>query len=422
MGRPRQECHRRWHALVVACAPGGACGWAALEEDALLHTLEEHGPLSALLVMLSLPSHGHWDLDPVASRIVTCTLLREFQQAGATTLLVDVVRAMRQQLVGEDVPATARPAAERNADACSSAILMSDSSSSPADGSGHNAEVGCSPNELADDASMGDADAAPATTHLPGANTKHDEEDKMVPTGVGDGPGLAGRHRLGTVKPECSWRRCARSSVKARKSATGKRKATAEAVKIGKGKSVQSVKAMGGGSRRRQSGHNDDDEQNKEVLSKEQYTALVASKQDFECSDHSNAFPCEQCDVLFSSNAALRQHLRSVHPHVRLRCNECDSTFKTSCGLQRHIQIKHAQAAQTVQCGTCMRTFTTVTAMRRHEREQHGGAVKTICDVCCKAFFRPCEYFAHVARHFQLLAADSSPVTTTLKCEPRNCG
>ncbi|KAJ1367782.1 GDNF-inducible zinc finger protein 1 [Parelaphostrongylus tenuis] len=58
---------------------------------------------------------------------------------------------------------------------------------------------------------------------------------------------------------------------------------------------------------------------------------------------HSGArgFPCtySECHKTFPSRELLRKHIRNTHQSVRLKCSTCDMVYSTNSALRRHERV-----------------------------------------------------------------------------------
>merc|ERR1712074_184904 len=70
-------------------------------------------------------------------------------------------------------------------------------------------------------------------------------------------------------------------------------------------------------------------------------------------SKHGNAALADECDHLFSHKSNLKQHVISVHKHVKpFKCNECDHLFSHNTNLKQHIISVHKQE-RSLLCSEC---------------------------------------------------------------------
>eukprot|EP00667_Euglena_gracilis_P010873 EG_transcript_11088 len=309
--------------------------------------------------MLCLPPSARLGaLPPIVARVVTCTLLREWLQTTATPHIVDVVVAMRQRCAGAEAVAVLQAVTELKAEVLDPPYTFPRVDSLAA--TPHTC-LGNGVGNLATDSVPLATDSAPTlgctAPDVSCPDSKDGTDDKVTPAVVA-AAAMGARKR----------KRQAIFGSKRKKRVKGKAVAAAPAKREVK-EEVGGPKEGDAGLCRTEGdfmaaswmGHNNaENAPNQNQLGSQCMDGLmVLHVQEKMISRDADAFPCEQCDAAFRSDAALRQHRRVVHPLVRLRCGRCDATFKTNCGLQRHIQVTHEHPERRLRCQSCPQTFTT---------------------------------------------------------------
>lgn len=97
---------------------------------------------------------------------------------------------------------------------------------------------------------------------------------------------------------------------------------------------------------------------------------------------------CTECDKLFGSERALKDHMRKKHDRKInsnakvFRCGECDTCFTISSNLLRHIRNKH-NSSNSYRCFSCPTYFGNQGALGDHNKVFHAEATAptTIDDV-----------------------------------------
>lgn len=97
---------------------------------------------------------------------------------------------------------------------------------------------------------------------------------------------------------------------------------------------------------------------------------------------------CEQCNLRFPSNAALKIHINLQHFNIRdFRCKTCGETFKTKANLKKHEYVHGGQKPFQCMFEACGKEFTTAGKLREHMNKHTGE--KTFCcniDKCDKRY------------------------------------
>eukprot|EP00669_Euglena_mutabilis_P011858 TRINITY_DN6463_c0_g1_i1.p2 TRINITY_DN6463_c0_g1~~TRINITY_DN6463_c0_g1_i1.p2 ORF type:complete len:333 (-),score=20.88 TRINITY_DN6463_c0_g1_i1:23-979(-) len=102
--------------------------------------------------------------------------------------------------------------------------------------------------------------------------------------------------------------------------------------------------------------------------------------------------------------------VETIDGATRWRCLECGKVYATRMGWDLHFKGAHSTEPPRFNCDYCSASFTRRSAKSRHVREKHSAAQALICDLCQKEFLRPCEFRAHVARHFETPFSPHAPV------------
>lgn len=109
--------------------------------------------------------------------------------------------------------------------------------------------------------------------------------------------------------------------------------------------------------------------------------------------------PCSQCNKVFDSQLALRNHIKYKHPERRNHwCELCRRTFTTHRRLMNHNATIHPPGA--TNCSWCKKTFNSVTALQSHVLYNHtkGGSR---CAQCHKVFAKKICLRKHLIKNHQ---------------------
>ena len=79
-----------------------------------------------------------------------------------------------------------------------------------------------------------------------------------------------------------------------------------------------------------------------------------------------------QCQTMFHSSDALRQHQMAVHPNDLLSCNICQKTFSRKQYLQQHVRVMHTQRPRFA-CSRCGKTYASKQTMQIHMQTCKAG-------------------------------------------------
>merc|ERR1712179_316471 len=111
----------------------------------------------------------------------------------------------------------------------------------------------------------------------------------------------------------------------------------------------------------------------------------------------------DQCENNYSSNAALNDHIQSIHIGVSLNCKYCNLEFKSKPALNTH-QRYHCQDNHNIvkeKCPNCSLTLSNKPALQSHIRyyckftdpsEQYR---KHKCNTCGKAYGKKGDLIKH---------------------------
>eukprot|EP01083_Nonionella_stella_P179189 635511_1 len=78
---------------------------------------------------------------------------------------------------------------------------------------------------------------------------------------------------------------------------------------------------------------------------------------------------CDQCEGVFKTSVALREHTRRMHAppaEPAHACQECDKRYQSAQGLRRHISAIHSNI-RTFECVTCGKSFASKFVLDRHD-------------------------------------------------------
>lgn len=80
-------------------------------------------------------------------------------------------------------------------------------------------------------------------------------------------------------------------------------------------------------------------------------------------------YRCERCKYSSRHVGHVKQHILSIHEHVKYECQQCDHKAKTPQDLRRHIRSVHDKV--TYDCKSCDYKTTRPTHLRHHIQTKH---------------------------------------------------
>ncbi|XP_017047255.1 zinc finger and SCAN domain-containing protein 21 [Drosophila ficusphila] len=123
-----------------------------------------------------------------------------------------------------------------------------------------------------------------------------------------------------------------------------------------------------------------------------------------------NPFPCNHCNMSFSSGSSRHKHEVKVHgagPRILTRqktkdehdgryfCSKCSKSFTTKNSLNYHMNSHNG--TKPFKCKVCGRGFTDPNALRRHQGLHDKFPYH--CDICSKGFLLRCKLTEHQLVH-----------------------
>lgn len=119
------------------------------------------------------------------------------------------------------------------------------------------------------------------------------------------------------------------------------------------------------------------------------------------CFTHeTGSFPCSDCNKVFRSSNANKEHYADVHLKVkRHRCPQCPETFRNYFQRTKHISIVHGVKMKEFKCEYCPKVFHYSGKMAGHIRYAHLKEKRHGCDLCDWKFYSPYELKQHMIKH-----------------------
>ncbi|XP_027897973.1 zinc finger protein 423 isoform X2 [Xiphophorus couchianus] len=109
------------------------------------------------------------------------------------------------------------------------------------------------------------------------------------------------------------------------------------------------------------------------------------NKEDFETQDAllqhltvhytttSTQYVCESCDKQFSSVDDLQKHLLDMHTFVLYHCTLCQEVFDSKVSIQVHLTVKHSNEKKLFRCTACAWDFRKEADLQLHVKHNHLG-------------------------------------------------
>ncbi|XP_053742061.1 zinc finger protein 423 isoform X2 [Synchiropus splendidus] len=87
----------------------------------------------------------------------------------------------------------------------------------------------------------------------------------------------------------------------------------------------------------------------------------------------STQYVCESCDKQFSSVDDLQKHLLDMHTFVLYHCTLCQEVFDSKVSIQVHLAVKHSNEKKLFRCTACAWDFRKETDLQLHVKHSHLG-------------------------------------------------
>lgn len=116
---------------------------------------------------------------------------------------------------------------------------------------------------------------------------------------------------------------------------------------------------------------------------------------------HTKTIKCEKCLKPFSTEAALKIHIKRIHlKELKFSCSTCNQTFSSKADLKVH-NIEHSEQSKPVfVCEECGKCYSSSAKLKTHVLYYHLQAEKPFqCEICQKKFVRKPEKMRHMERH-----------------------
>uniref|UniRef100_A0A8B9RD98 Zinc finger protein 423 n=1 Tax=Astyanax mexicanus TaxID=7994 RepID=A0A8B9RD98_ASTMX len=85
----------------------------------------------------------------------------------------------------------------------------------------------------------------------------------------------------------------------------------------------------------------------------------------------STQYVCESCDKQFSSVDDLQKHLLDMHTFVLYHCTLCQEVFDSKVSIQVHLAVKHSNEKKMYRCTACAWDFRKETDLQAHVKHTH---------------------------------------------------
>ncbi|XP_018582161.1 zinc finger protein 423 isoform X1 [Scleropages formosus] len=87
----------------------------------------------------------------------------------------------------------------------------------------------------------------------------------------------------------------------------------------------------------------------------------------------STQYVCESCDKQFSSVDDLQKHLLDMHTFVLYHCTLCQEVFDSKVSIQVHLAVKHSNEKKMYRCTACAWDFRKEGDLQLHVKHSHLG-------------------------------------------------
>ncbi|XP_005159186.1 zinc finger protein 423 isoform X2 [Danio rerio] len=87
----------------------------------------------------------------------------------------------------------------------------------------------------------------------------------------------------------------------------------------------------------------------------------------------STQYVCESCDKQFSSVDDLQKHLLDMHTFVLYHCTLCQEVFDSKVSIQVHLAVKHSNEKKMYRCTACAWDFRKESDLQLHVKHSHLG-------------------------------------------------
>ena len=113
---------------------------------------------------------------------------------------------------------------------------------------------------------------------------------------------------------------------------------------------------------------------------------------------HKREFPCASCNLVYSSNEALVNHLMVHHSDSSHFCHVCAESFTKQISLKNHLITHSSTTPHICQVDKCHKMFRSEGLLRNHVARRHHG-LHYDCPVCDRKFSLESDQIRHVATH-----------------------
>ena len=112
-------------------------------------------------------------------------------------------------------------------------------------------------------------------------------------------------------------------------------------------------------------------------------------------------YSCSKCGKGFMNKKGITEHAnvhKDIHDRIKCEKEDCDQTFSSNGALKKHMKEKHSGTVQKFNCQHCNKELGSKCNRDAHEKscKDNPGRVELKCDVCGKGgFYLPKRVMEH---------------------------